>query len=141
MKEGEVKYLGLSEASPASIRKAHAVHPIAAWQTEYSLRTREVENERLPTVRELDITLFLTARWQEVWLRQLLLILHNWLWMIFAEPCLILMYYKKKVLEENAGAVDITSSHSDLQAIESLLAKYTDTGNRYSEGALKLVNH
>ncbi|MEP6846461.1 MAG: aldo/keto reductase, partial [Panacibacter sp.] len=56
VKEGKVRYVGLSEASPESIRKAHAVHPIAALQTEYSLLTREVENEILPTVRELGIT-------------------------------------------------------------------------------------
>jgi aryl-alcohol dehydrogenase-like predicted oxidoreductase len=52
---GKVKYLGLSEASPASIRRAHAVHPITALQTEYSLWERHVETEILPTVRELGI--------------------------------------------------------------------------------------
>lgn len=57
VKEGKVKYLGLSEASPASIRKAHAVHPISALQSEYSLLTRNVEGEILATVRELGISL------------------------------------------------------------------------------------
>ncbi|MHB8059892.1 MAG: aldo/keto reductase [Gaiellaceae bacterium] len=52
---GKVRYLGLSEAAPATIRRAHAVHPISALQTEYSLWTRDVENEILPTVRELGI--------------------------------------------------------------------------------------
>jgi aryl-alcohol dehydrogenase-like predicted oxidoreductase len=52
---GKVRYLGLSEASPATIRRAHAVHPISALQTEYSLWTRDPENEVLPTVRELGI--------------------------------------------------------------------------------------
>ena len=52
---GKVRYLGLSEAAPATIRRAHAVHPIAALQTEYSLWTRDVEEEILPTVRELGI--------------------------------------------------------------------------------------
>jgi aryl-alcohol dehydrogenase-like predicted oxidoreductase len=55
VKAGKVKYLGLSEASPATIRRAHKVHPITALQTEYSLWTREVEKEILPTVRELGI--------------------------------------------------------------------------------------
>src|ERR1700736_126124 len=55
VKAGKVKYLGLSEASPATIRRAHAVHPITALQTEYSLWARHVENEILPTVRELGI--------------------------------------------------------------------------------------
>ncbi|BDI28985.1 oxidoreductase [Capsulimonas corticalis] len=52
---GKVRYLGLSEASAATIRRAHAVHPIAALQTEYSLWTRDVEADILPTVRELGI--------------------------------------------------------------------------------------
>jgi aryl-alcohol dehydrogenase-like predicted oxidoreductase len=52
---GKVKYLGLSEASPATIRRAHRVHPITALQTEYSLFERHVEAEILPTVRELGI--------------------------------------------------------------------------------------
>jgi aryl-alcohol dehydrogenase-like predicted oxidoreductase len=53
--EGKVRYLGLSEASPTTIRRAHAVHPVTALQTEYSLWTRDPEQEILPTVRELGI--------------------------------------------------------------------------------------
>jgi aryl-alcohol dehydrogenase-like predicted oxidoreductase len=52
---GKVRYLGLSEASPATIRRAHAVHPISALQTEYSLWSRDPEDEILPTVWELGI--------------------------------------------------------------------------------------
>ncbi len=52
---GKVRYLGLSEAAPETIRRAHAVHPISALQTEYSLWERGVEQEILPTVRELGI--------------------------------------------------------------------------------------
>ncbi len=55
VKAGKVKYLGLSEASPSTIRRAHKVHPITALQTEYSLWERHVEEEILPTVRELGI--------------------------------------------------------------------------------------
>src|SRR6202035_4629056 len=55
VKAGKVKYLGLSEASPATIRRAHKVHPITALQTEYSLFERHVETEILPTLRELGI--------------------------------------------------------------------------------------
>lgn len=57
VKEGKIRYLGLSEASPASLRKAHAVHPISALQSEYSLLTRDVESEILQTTRELGISL------------------------------------------------------------------------------------
>jgi aryl-alcohol dehydrogenase-like predicted oxidoreductase len=53
--EGKVRYLGLSEAAPQTIRRAHAVHPISALQTEYSLFAREPEAEILPTVRELGV--------------------------------------------------------------------------------------
>ncbi len=53
--QGKVRHLGLSEAAPATIRRAHAVHPIAALQTEYSLWSREPEAEILPTLRELGI--------------------------------------------------------------------------------------
>jgi aryl-alcohol dehydrogenase-like predicted oxidoreductase len=53
--QGKVRFLGLSEAAPATIRRAHAVHPIAALQTEYSLWMRDVEDEILPTCRELGI--------------------------------------------------------------------------------------
>jgi aryl-alcohol dehydrogenase-like predicted oxidoreductase len=55
VKEGKVRFLGLSEASTATIRRANAVHPIAALQTEYSLWTRDVEKEILPLCRELGI--------------------------------------------------------------------------------------
>src|SRR6266481_5114263 len=55
VKAGKVKYLGLSEASPATIRRAHKVHPITALQTEYSLWERHVEENILPAVRELGI--------------------------------------------------------------------------------------
>ena len=53
--QGKVRYLGLSEAAPATIRRAHAVHPITALQTEYSLWSRDPEDEILPTIRELGI--------------------------------------------------------------------------------------
>jgi aryl-alcohol dehydrogenase-like predicted oxidoreductase len=71
--EGKVRYLGLSEASAATIRRAHATHPITALQSEYSLWTRDVEAEILPALRELGIGLvpysplgrgFLTGRFR-----------------------------------------------------------------------------
>jgi aryl-alcohol dehydrogenase-like predicted oxidoreductase len=73
VKAGKVRYIGLSEAAPATIRRAAKVHPIAALQTEYSLWSREMEDEILPTVRELGIGFvaysplgrgFLTGRFQ-----------------------------------------------------------------------------
>ena len=55
IEQGKVRYLGLSEAAAGTIRRAHDVHPISALQTEYSLWTRDPEDEILPTVRELGI--------------------------------------------------------------------------------------
>ena len=74
VEEGKVRFLGLSEASAETVRRAHAVHPVAALQSEYSLWTREVEEEILPTCRELGIGFvpysplgrgFLTGRFQK----------------------------------------------------------------------------
>lgn len=56
VEQGKVRYLGLSEASVNSIRKAHAVHPISALQSEYSLLTRDPENDIIPECRDLGIT-------------------------------------------------------------------------------------
>jgi aryl-alcohol dehydrogenase-like predicted oxidoreductase len=73
VRAGKVRYLGLSEAAPATIRRAHKVHPIAALQTEYSLWSRDPEDEILPTVRELGIGFvayspigrgFLSGKWR-----------------------------------------------------------------------------
>ena len=75
VKEGKVRHLGLSEAGPRTLRRAHAVHPIAALQTEYSLWTRDPEDEVLATCRELGIGFvayaplgrgFLTGRLQSI---------------------------------------------------------------------------
>ncbi|MDO3412134.1 aldo/keto reductase [Saccharibacillus sp. CPCC 101409] len=55
VEEGKVRYLGLSEAAPDTIRRAHAVHPVSALQTEYSLWSRDIEDEILPVCRELGI--------------------------------------------------------------------------------------
>jgi len=57
VEQGKVRYLGLSEAAPETIRRAHAVHPISALQTEYSLWSRDVEDQILPAIRELGIGL------------------------------------------------------------------------------------
>ena len=74
IEEGKVRFLGLSEASAETVRRAQAVHPIAALQSEYSLWTRDVEEEILPTCRELGIGFvaysplgrgFLTGRFQK----------------------------------------------------------------------------
>jgi aryl-alcohol dehydrogenase-like predicted oxidoreductase len=185
VKEGKVRYLGLSEASPASIRKAYAVHPIAALQSEYSLLTREVEKEILPLCKELGIsfvpfsplarglvtnTLDVSTlgdddfrrslpRYQQQFAENNRLLAEGFAVIAATKNCtpaqLALAWVlaqgehiipipgtkKRKYLIENAGATDVTLSTQDLTAIEALLAKYPNTGARYSEAMEKLANN
>ena len=185
VKEGKVRYLGLSEASANSIRRAHKVHPIAALQSEYSLLTKDVEGDIMDTIRELDITLvpysplsrglvtatvsnkedlpqddfrrtlprFDDEHWQNnkklvddfagfaasknVTPAQLALA-----WVLAQGDDIIPIPGTKRVkyLEENVQAVDITLTAADVETIDNIVSKHPDVGERYSEGALKLVN-
>ncbi|RFM29871.1 aldo/keto reductase [Deminuibacter soli] len=186
VKEGKVRYLGLSEASPESLRKAAAVHPITALQTEYSLLSREPEAAIIPTCRELGITFvpysplargIITATLSDKDalaandFRRTLPRLSDQHWnnnqqlvagfaaLASGKNCtpaqLALAWVlaqgediipipgtkKRNYLEENAGAVDIRLSKQDLDNIDALLERYPDTGKRYGEGAMALVNH
>ena len=184
VKEGKIRYIGLSEASPNSIRKAHATHPVTALQSEYSLLTRDVEKEILPLCNELKIAFipfsplarglvtntlninelgagdfrsslpryqkeyeennknlaqgFATiAKTKDCTPAQLALA-----WVLAQEQNIIPIpgTKKRKYLEENAASVDVSISTGDLQAIEDLLAKYPNTGDRYNEGNLRFVD-
>lgn len=185
VKEGKVRYLGLSEASPASIRKANAVHPIAALQSEYSLWVRDIEKEIIPTCRELNIAIIpysplgrgaLTGalkdinnldesdfrrglpRFQKEAFANNVKIIEALEKLAAGKQCtpaqLSLAWLlakgddiipipgtkRRKYLQENAAAVDVELSGADVQEIEQLMAGYDVSGERYSEGALKLVN-
>ena len=186
VREGKVRFLGICEAGAATIRRAHAVHPLAAVQIEYSLWTRDVESEILPLCEVLGIGFvaysplgrgLLTGnvviadafgagamrrnmpRFQGDNLRRNLLLVEELKAHAQAESCspaqLALAWVlaqgddlipipgtkKRKYLEENAKAVDIDLSKSDLEAVEEIVARHPDIGNRYSEGSMKLVNH
>lgn len=184
VKEGKVRYLGLSEASAASLRKAHAVHPIAALQTEYSILTRDVEGDILKTARELGISLVpysplsrglvvnanpsnLAAddfrkglpRYQQENVENNEKLVAGFAEIAAGKNCtpaqLALAWVlaqgddiipipgtrRIKYLEENARAVDIALTSDDLQSINNLVSKYPNIGERYSQGALKLVNN
>ena len=183
VKEGKVRYLGLSEASPESIRKAHTVHPISALQSEYSLLTRDVEKEILPLCQELGITFipfsplsrglltntiateklgendfrkthprFSGDYWENN--RQLAKAFADMASVKKCTPAQLSLAWvlaqgthiipipgtkRRKYLVENAGAVDIQLTSSDLQAIDALLARFPNIGPRYNENLAKLV--
>ena len=183
---GKVRYLGLSEAGPQTIRRAHAVHPVSALQSEYSLFTRDPEDEILPTVRELGIGFvaysplgrgFLTGRWKSiedmpegdtrstrfprfaeenfnknveladrvrevadekgVTPGQLALA-----WLLHRGDDIVPIpgTKRRKYLEENAAAADVTLTEEDLRRIEEALPKGSAAGERYTEQQMRSVN-
>lgn len=181
---GKVRFIGLSEASANSIRKANAVHPISALQSEYSLLTREPESNVLPLCKELGIsfvpfsplarglitnTLDIKSladgdfrrglpRYQQQYEennRQLAsgfaeLAKHKGCtaaqlalaWVLAQGDHIIPIpgTKKRRYLEENAGSLEIQLLAADLKNIEKLLARYPDTGARYSESAASQVD-
>jgi aryl-alcohol dehydrogenase-like predicted oxidoreductase len=184
VREGKIRYIGLSEASPESIRKAHAVHPVTALQSEYSLLTRDVEKEILPLCKELDITFvpfsplsrglitntIKREEFDDSDYRKILPRFSDEHWdnnRKLAESFATIALNKKCTpaqlaiawvlargdniipipgtrhrahLEQNAGAVDVNLTHSDMDRIESLLTRFPDVGGRYDDKLAKLVN-
>jgi aryl-alcohol dehydrogenase-like predicted oxidoreductase len=184
VKEGKVRYLGLSEASAASIRRAHAVHPISALQSEYSLLTRDVEKDILPLCKELKIsfvpfsplarglmtnTLNLDQLGQGDFRRALpryqgehgqnnmqlsaafaafaatkgytpAQLAIGWVLSRGSHIIPIPGTKRRKYLQDNAGAVDVQLSSGDMEAIEVLLAKYPNVGDRYNEANKRFVD-
>ena len=185
VKAGKVRYLGLSEASPATIRRAHAVHPISALQTEYSLWYREPEAEIVPTIRELGIGFvpysplgrgFLTGqiksssdlasddwrrtspRFQGENFQRNLDLVRNIEQLAAKKSCtpsqLALAWVlaqgddlapipgtkRRKYLEANAAASEISLSADDLAKIDSIAPRGVGAGDRYDEGGMRAVN-
>jgi aryl-alcohol dehydrogenase-like predicted oxidoreductase len=175
---GKVRYLGLSEAAPETIRQAHAVHPISALQTEYSLFSRDVEDEILPTVRELGIGFvaysplgrgFLTGqirrfedlapddlrrqspRFQGDNFRRNLELADRvreiaaekdatpgqlalaWLLHQGLDIVPIPGTKRRKYLEENVAATEVTLTEEDLERIEEVTPKGAASGDRYPD--------
>lgn len=185
VKEGKVRYLGLSEASAVSIRKAYAVHPIAALQSEFSLLTRDVEAEILPVCRELGISLVpfsplsrglitnalkidelggndfrkTLPRFSDAYKDNNEHLAEAFAALASQKNCtaaqLALAWVlaqgddiipipgtkRRKYLRENAAAVDVELTAADLKDIQTVINKYPDTGMRYAEGAMKMVNN
>ncbi|MFB2772221.1 aldo/keto reductase [Pelatocladus sp. BLCC-F211] len=178
VQQGKVRYLGLSEAAPTTIRRANAVHPITALQSEYSLWTRDPEDEILPTLRELGIGFvaysplgrgFLSgqitnlddlaaddfrrvsprfqgenfnknlqlvelvkaiATEKQVTPSQLAL---AWLLAQGEDIVPIPGTKRRKYLEENVKAVEITLTPEDLQRIDEVAPKNVAAGDRYAD--------
>ena len=183
---GKVRYLGLSEASPATIRRAHEVHPITALQSEYSLWERHVEEEILPTVRELDIGFvpysplgrgFLTgtitkpsdlpandARAQryprfagENFDKNLVLVERvtelaqvkgvkpgqlALAWVLAKGEDLVPIpgTKRRKYLEENAAAAEITLTAAEISALEAAVPQEDVVGERYAAANMKAID-
>ncbi len=181
---GKVRFLGLSEASANSIRRAHAVHPISALQSEYSLLTRGVEKEILPLCKELGISFvpfsplarglvtdtlnidelpagdfrLTLPRYQKTYQENNTNLAHGiaaiaknkgctaaqlaLAWVLAQGEHLIPIPGTKKIkyLRENAAAADIRLTEADLQALEAVLAKFPNTGDRYNEAAYRYVD-
>jgi aryl-alcohol dehydrogenase-like predicted oxidoreductase len=182
--QGKVRHLGLCEAGPNTIRRAHKTHPITAIETEYSLWTRDVEHEILPTLKELGIGLvpysplgrgFLSGsfakrddliasdrrhahpRFQEgnfeknlsllgplkaaaerrgVTMAQVALA-----WLLARGDNIVPIpgTKRRKYLEENAAAVDITLSDAEVNALEEAFPPQAAAGLRYPEFQLKMM--
>lgn len=183
---GKVRYLGLSEAGAGTIRKAHATHPISALQSEYSLFTRDVEDEILPLLRELNIGFvpysplgrgFLTGRFKSIedmpkddtrsarfprfaeenFMNNVALadkireisddknvtsgqLALAWLLAQGGDIAPIPGTKRRKYLEENAGAADVTLTEDDLRRIEEAMPRGAASGERYTEEMMRAVN-
>jgi aryl-alcohol dehydrogenase-like predicted oxidoreductase len=185
VKAGKVRALGLSEAGPNTLRRAHTVHPIAALQTEYSLWSRDPEDEILSTCRELGTTFvaysplgrgFLTGRFKspddfapddwrrnnprfqgENFAKNLELVARierlarekgctpaqlalAWLLAQGNDVVPIPGSRQRNRVEENAGAVEVTLTRADLDALNAIAPPGVAAGSRYPEAAMRLLN-
>jgi len=183
VKAGKVRCLGLSECTPSDLKKAHAIHPISAVQSEYSLLTRGVEADILPLTKELGISFIPFSPLSRGLMSNALdvntlkegdfrktlpryngeyLDNNQKLASAFAKfateknctPAQLALSWvmaqgkhiipipgtkRRKYLEDNAGAVDVHLTPSDLASIESIITLYPNIGPRYSERENKFV--
>src|SRR6266513_2880285 len=128
VREGKVRFLGLSEAGAETIRRAHAVHPITALQSEYSLWTRNLDLvERVTTI----------AREKKCTPAQLAL---AWVLAQGNDIVPIPGTKRRKYLQENIGALDVDLSSADLARIDQVAPREAFAGARYPEWAMGMVN-
>ena len=133
VEQGKARYLGLSEASPDTVRRAHAVHPISALQTEYSLWTRDVEERILPTLlRNLQIVDAVRelAEAKGVAPAQLAL---AWVLARGEDIVPIPGTKRRSYLEENVAASEIELTDEDLHRLDALAPPGATAGDRYPD--------
>src|SRR6266542_1788532 len=126
---GKVRHLGISEAAPATIRRANAVHPITALQTEYSLFSREPEDQLLATVRELGIGFVASSQLAIAW--------------VLAQgddSVPIPGTKRRRYLEENLGALDVKLTPGELASIDAVAPRGVAAGDRYGPAQMATVN-
>ncbi|CAI9117460.1 OLC1v1018858C1 [Oldenlandia corymbosa var. corymbosa] len=125
VEEGKVKYIGLFEASPSTLRRAHAVHPITAVQLEWSLRSRDVKEEKLfDRVNAMASKKGCTPS-------QLAL---SWVHHQGNDVCPIPGTTKIENLEQNIGALSVELSTEDMAELESIASADPVKGDRYGPG-------
>lgn len=185
VEKGYVRYIGLSEVSAETVRRAHAIHPITAVQIEYSLWSRDPEDELLPTLRELGVALvgysplsrgFITGeikspddfapndfrrfspRFQGENFYKNLQLVEKLKEMAKEKGCTtaqlaiawvlaqgddiipIVGTRRRKYLEQNIGALDITLSKEELEEIEKIMPRNEVAGDRYPAFAMEDLN-
>jgi aryl-alcohol dehydrogenase-like predicted oxidoreductase len=139
VEQGKVRYLGLSEASAETIRRAHATHPLTAVQSEYSLWTRDVEDDVLGTLRELGIGLVAySPLGRGITPAQLAL---AWV-MAKGEDIVPIPGTKSpRRLEENAAAAETELSAQDVEELDNAISPEAVRGDRYPGEMMALLNN
>ncbi|HEY1515246.1 MAG TPA: aldo/keto reductase [Solirubrobacteraceae bacterium] len=139
VEQGKVRYLGLSEASAETIRRAHATHPLTAVQSEYSLWTRDVEDDVLGTLRELGIGLVAySLLGRGITPAQLAL---AWV-MAKGEDIVPIPGTKSpRRLEENAAAAETELSAQDVEELDNAISPEAVRGDRYPGEMMALLNN
>jgi len=185
VQEGKIRHIGLSEASPQTLRRAVKIHPITALQTEYSLWSRDPENEILATCRELGVGFvaysplgrgFLTGqftrfedfpeddyrrfspRFQGENFQKNLDLVHGieeiatekgckpsqlaLAWVLAQDKNIVPIpgTKRRKYLEENVAAIDVTLTEEDLRRIDEIFPSGAAAGDRYPEHMMSIVN-
>jgi aryl-alcohol dehydrogenase-like predicted oxidoreductase len=150
IQQGKVKHFGLSEAGVQTIRRAHAVQPVAALQSEYSLWSREPEAEVIPTLEELGIGFVPENRKANKALVDLLGRIAEQkkatpaqialAWLLAQKPWIVPIPGTTKLsrLDENNGSLAIKFTSDDLREIDSAASKITVQGDRYPERVLRM---